>query len=222
MPETENRICKKKLSESRFLTFRKSFGHIPQSLILILALGLFGCNTTSEKIQTAQSRQLFSQIKEGTPQILNYTKIFRNLSKEEKEAETLIMPVDKFGRDSIETQLKQDLAYLFEIYYQDESVIAFLDTSYVGDTLIARVKKGMEKKSKLQEQKILKTKEGSYRFVSTRTYTSNWLYSLGISIQAEFDSLTKYRRHHLYLKNRVHYLNETLESDITGEAIYQK
>lgn len=218
MPETENRICKKKLSTSRILTFRGSFGHLFFLLLLAVGLVLSSCSGGKEAEVSPQSRQLMSQIELSCQQMGRYTKTFQDAKAPEKKAEEAIMDTNA---DSLKARLRQDLAYLFDVYYQDEGFKGLLDTSFVGDTLIARVKKGKEKRSKLCEQKILKDGQGNFLYISTKTRTSNWLYSLDISIRAAFDSLGRYQRHRLYLQNKVHYLNERIESLIVGEASYQ-
>ncbi|MCI4668328.1 MAG: hypothetical protein MRZ79_09330 [Bacteroidia bacterium] len=168
-----------------------------------------------------QFQQVESQLASSSSQIQLYSKKFQNLQEPESDAELINFSLDSLDKDSLTHQLSDDLAYLFDVYYKDPSIAEYMDTTYLGDTLLATVKPGMEKKSKLHSQKILKDEAGNYRSISTLTRSSNWLYELEISIQANFDSLSRYEAHSLYLRNKVHYLNETIETRITGKASYK-
>lgn len=222
MPEIAKRICKKKLSKSRLLAFRISFGQSIPFFLLVSAIFLSSCTSSSTRRESPQGKQLMKQVQISSGQLTEYTKSFQDLQNPEKEAEILPMSLPSSGVDSVRSQLEQDLAYLFDVYYKDESLIEYLDTTFVGDTLIAKVKEGKEKKSKLRVQKILKDNKGNYRYISTQTHTSTWLYSLDISVWAKFDSTSRYEQHQLYLKNKVNYLDESIESFITGKASYQE
>ncbi len=199
---------------------RRVFG-LSFVLALILMFSLSSCGSSSRErvFETPQGRQLLEQIQRSSVDIKSYEKRFEDLSQRDAD-DRMMLKVEDAGRDSLTQRIQQDLAYLYDIYYKDPAVVDLMDTLYVQDTLIARVQEENKGKSKLRQQKILKGPEGELRFASSYIHESNWLYDLSISIEVDFDSLGRYRRHQLYLLNEVHLLGEAVESRIYAKANY--
>lgn len=100
--------------------------------------------------------------------------------------------------------LQTELEPCFSASFLNPEIADWFDISAQGDTLIGIRKEASESKTRLQEQKIVRdTQTGVIRFVQSRIYRSNWLYTEKIDVQVHFDARGKYCYHVLSLSTDV-------------------
>lgn len=134
--------------------------------------------------------------------------LYRPAWRLEPEGDSLFFPLE-------------DLRYALDRYHADPFVADRFDLRQAGDTLIAQVRPGLERKSDLQRQKIIREgPAGPFRYIESTIIRASWLYRTEVHIAVFFDTEGRYQRHQLDVKASIPLLGDTFDAGIAGKLLY--
>jgi hypothetical protein len=189
-----------------------------QLLICLLVLLLFPSTGTG---QTSIAReQFYLQLTNSYSQDFRFTKEVEDLSTGGLAPQEKRIPSVSAYPDAC--LLEKELAYVFEVDYQNPYLTSLFLKEEIGDTVIVRLKPGSGRlASELRWQKFVYAPDGTtLRFVETQLEKRQWLYDFTITVRVFFNEKGHYDRHELWISNRIIFIGSKMKSRILGKAEY--
>lgn len=189
---------------------------------------LVSCQSGDQLRQVGIDQVFQKQLLAHIPSITHYQKNVEDLTLSPPvQEDTLYQGMPKVGAESEDADsssylLLRDLAYTFESYYANPSLIDRYEVEQQGDTTIARLSGEADPGTPLKAQWIVYGQDSAtFAFVRTRIQKETLLYDFAVDIAVTFDSIGRYTRHTLELTNDISLNGSAFHTRIMGKASYK-